>query len=166
MSAHDVKDTIDLAIEKSGVYKVKLRHKPRLLSDNGACYLAKDLKEYLARKDMQHTRGKPYHPMTQGKIERYHRTMKNIVKLQNYYFPWELEREIHSFVDYYNYERVHESLDNMTPADVYNGRTQEIQTLRDIVKKETMQQRRRKNLGLMPLKRNVIKPAELRESVS
>lgn len=166
MSVDDVKDTIDLAIEKSGVGTVKVKHRPRLLSDNGACYLAQDLKDYLTRKDMKHTRGRPYHPMTQGKIERYHRTMKNIIKLQNYYFPWELEQEIDSFVQYYNQERVHESLANMTPADVYYGRAREIQTLRDIVKKQTMQQRRRKNLGLIPLKRDVIKPAVLRETVS
>lgn len=166
MSADDVKATLDLAIEKSDVAGVKVKHKPRLLSDNGACYVAKDLQEYLVDKEIKHTRGKPYHPMTQGKIERYHRTMKNIIKLQNYYLPWELEQEISSFVKYYNHERVHESLDNMTPADVYNGRAREIQTLRNRVKKETMQQRRRKNLGLMPLQRDVIKPAVLRKNVS
>ena len=104
--------------------------------------------------------------MIQGKIERYHRTMKNIIKLQNYYLPWELEQEISLFVKYYNNERVHESLDNMTPADVYYGRAKEIQTLLDIFKKKTLQQRRRKNLGLMPLQRDVIKPAVLRKSVS
>ena len=85
MSAEDVKDTLDLAVQKSGIDQVKVRHRPRLLSDNGACYIAKDLQEYLAEKEMVHTRGRPYHPMTQGKIERYHRTMKNIIKLQNYY---------------------------------------------------------------------------------
>jgi putative transposase len=166
MSADDVKDTLDLAIEKSCIDKVKVKHRPRLLSDNGACYVAKDLQEYLADREMKHTRGRPYHPMTQGKIERYHRTMKNIVKLQNYYFPWELEREIKSFVEYYNHERVHESLSNMTPADVYFGRARRIQTMRDIVRKQTLQQRRRKNLGLPPLEMDVIKPAVLRESVS
>ena len=166
MSAGDVKDTLDLAIQKSGVDKVKVRHKPRLLSDNGPCYLAKDLKEYLAGKEMSHTRGRPYHPMTQGKIERYHRTMKNIIKLQNYYLPWELEKEINAFVEYYNHERVHESLDNMTPADVYHGRAREIKTMRNIVKDQTLRQRRRKNLGLPPLKMDVIKPTVLRESVS
>ena len=46
---------------------------------------------------MTHTRGAPYHPMTQGKIERYHRSMKNIVKLHNYYFPWELEQELSQY---------------------------------------------------------------------
>jgi len=166
MSTEDVKDTLDLAIQKSGVDTVKVRHRPRLLSDNGACYLAKDLQDYLAEREMGHTRGRPHHPMTQGKIERYHRTMKNIIKLQNYYLPWELEREINSFVEYYNHGRVHESLDNMTPADVYYGRAREIRMLRNIVKEQTLRQRRRKNLGLPPLKSDVIKPAVLRESVS
>jgi transposase InsO family protein len=166
MSAEDVKDTLDLAVQESGIDKVKVRHRPRLLSDNGACYLAKDLQEYLAEKEMAHTRGRPYHPMTQGKIERYHRTMKNIIKLQHYYLPWDLEREINSFVQYYNHERVHESLDNMTTADVYHGRARELKMMRNIVKEQTLLQRRRKNLGLPPLKKDVIKPAVLRESAS
>ena len=166
MTAEDVKDTIDLAIRKSGVGTVKVRHSPRLLSDNGSCYLARNLREYLDDRNIEHIHGRPYHPMTQGKIERYHRTMKNIVKLQNYYFPWELEQEIKAFVDYYNHERVHESLDNMTPADVYYGRNKEIKDMRHIVKKQTLLQRRRKNLGLPALKMDVIKPNVLRESVS
>ena len=64
----------------------------------------------------------PYHPMTQSRIERYHRSMKNVVKLEHYYFPWELENVITDWVEHYNHERYHESLDNVTPADVYNGR--------------------------------------------
>jgi hypothetical protein len=68
--------------------------------------------------------------MTQGKIERYHRTMKNVVKLRNYDMPWELEEEICRFVQHYNHERVHEALDNLTPADVYEGRSWEIQSAR------------------------------------
>ena len=71
---------------------------------------------------MGHTRGAPYHPMTQGKIERYHRSMKNVVKLEHYYYPWELEKVIAKWVEHYNHERYHESLDNVTPADVYEGR--------------------------------------------
>jgi len=166
MSADDVTATLDLALETSGGATAKLRHKPRLLSDNGACYVAKDLQGYLADKEITHTRGKPYHPMTQGKIERYHRSMKNIIKLQNYYLPWELEEEIRLFVNYYNYERVHESLDNMTPADVYCGRDAEIRKLREVVKQQTLEQRRRKNLGLRPLPDREIRPAMLRECIS
>ena len=60
--------------------------------------------------------------MTQGKIERYHRSMKNVVKLQNYYLPWELEAEIAKFIDYYNNERYHEAINNLIPVDMYYGR--------------------------------------------
>jgi putative transposase len=56
--------------------------------------------------------------MTQGKIERYHRSMKNVVKLQTFYFPWELEQAIEGFVTYDNNAQYHESLIDLTPADV------------------------------------------------
>jgi putative transposase len=146
MNAEDVKDLLEEAVRKTGVGHVAVRYRPRLLSDNGSCYLSKDLAEYLANKGMDHTRGKPYHPMTQGKIERYHRSMKNVVNLQKYYFPWELEQEIARFVEYYNNERYHESLGNVTPADVYFGRFREIITRREEIKRRTMKQRKRYNL--------------------
>ena len=166
MSSEDVKLTLDQAIEKTGVTNVKVRHKPRLLSDNGPCYVSKELKEYLDDKGMDHTRGKPYHPQTQGKIERYHRTMKNIVKLKNYYLPWELEQEIKQFVNYYNNERVHESINNMTPADVLFGRDKEIQTARKLIKSMTLKNRKFVNMGLVPSNQKAIRPADIRESVS
>jgi len=107
MAADDVKQTLDLAIERTGVADVKVQHKPRLLSDNGPCYVSKELPTYLDKNEIEHTRGAPYHPQTQGKIERWHRTMKNIVKLNTYFLPWELEQELEQFVSYYNYQRVH-----------------------------------------------------------
>jgi len=61
----------------------------------------------------------PYHSMTQGKIEKYHRSMKNVVKQNNYSYPSQLIAEIESFVEYNNNKRYHESLNNVTPADVY-----------------------------------------------
>ena len=75
---------------------------------------------------MDQVHGKPNHPQTQGKIERYHRTMKNVVKLDNYYAPEELERALEAFVYRYNNQRYHESLNNLTPADVYCGRGEQI----------------------------------------
>ncbi|MDG2306054.1 MAG: integrase core domain-containing protein, partial [Candidatus Binatia bacterium] len=83
---------------------------------------------------------------TQGKIERYHRSMKNVVKLENYYSPWELERAIGRFVEHYNHRRYHESLDNVTPADAYHGRRTAILTHREQIKKKTMSRRKRQNL--------------------
>ena len=97
---------------------------------------------------MTHTRGAPYHPMTQGKIERYHRTMKNVVKLEHYYLPGELEQAIGQFVHHYNHERYHESLDNITPADMYYGRYQQIMDDRAMIKQQTLKQRRCENLKL------------------
>ena len=52
--------------------------------------------------------------MTQGKIERYHRSMRNVVKLGTYYYPWQLEQAIGKFVEHYNHHRYHESLNNVT----------------------------------------------------
>ena len=150
MSAGDVKNTLDLAVAKTGITGVKVRHRPRLLSDNGSCYLAGDLKDYLAKHGISHTKGKPYHPMTQGKIERYHRTLKNWINLENDYLPWELKHQISRFVDHYNNCRVHKSLDNLTPADVYYGRGREIVTAGNLFKEQTMRRMRRQSLGLIP----------------
>ena len=94
------------------------------------------------------TRGRPYHPMTQGKIERYHRSMKNILFLENYYSPDELTDQLDLFIDYYNNDRHHEALNNLTPADVYYGRKREILTRREQIKKNTMSLRRRHNCSL------------------
>ena len=165
MSAEDVKATLDDALARTGIEKVKVRHRPRLLSDNGPCYISKELGAYLEEKEMSHTRGKPYHPQTQGKIERYHRTMKNVVKLQNYYQSEVLEREIARFVDHYNNERVHESLDNVTPADVYHGRHHEIQTARQLLKMQTLRRRRCYNQGYEPGDEELIRPSLIREGV-
>ena len=91
---------------------------------------------------MTHTRGRPYHPQTQGKIERWHRSMKNQVLLENYYSPSELESRIGEFVAYYNHERYHESLKNLTPADVYYGRGQAVLERREKIKLKTLAMRR------------------------
>jgi transposase InsO family protein len=147
MEATDVTKTLDEALLLTGVQNVRVRHRPRLLSDNGPAYVSKDLREYLEQQGMEHTRGRPYHPQTQGKIERYHRSMKNVIKLQHYYFPWELEAAIRDFVAYYNNRRYHESLDNCTPADVYYGRHHRVLTERDKIKQITMQRRKKEYLA-------------------
>ena len=84
--------------------------------------MAGELAEFLESKGMNHVRGAPYHPQMQGKIERWHQTLKNRVLLNNYYLPTHLEHEIGQFIEYYNHERYHESIDNLTSADVYFGR--------------------------------------------
>ena len=148
MAASDVTETLEDALRATGLSEARVRHRPRLLSDNGPCYISGELKSWLKQQDIEHTRGAPYHPMTQGKIERYHRSMKNVVKLEHYYYPWELEKAITEWVHHYNRERYHESLDNVTPADVFEGRRNEILDQRALVKAKTMTQRKIHNLRL------------------
>lgn len=138
MSAGDVTDTLDDALSFTGLDEVKVNHKPRLLSDNGPCYISGELSDYLEENQMTHTRGRPYHPQTQGKIERWHRSMKNQILLNNYYLPSELQEHLQRFVSYYNHERYHESLDNLTPADVFYGRGDEILKQREMIKQNTL----------------------------
>jgi len=91
MCSDDLENLVQKALEITGLEKDQ---RPKLLSDNGSCYIAKDLKDFVGEEKIIHIHGKPYHPQTQGKIERCHRSMKNIIKLENYYFPEELERQI------------------------------------------------------------------------
>jgi putative transposase len=142
MQASDVTDTLDLALAASGLDQISVAHRPRLLSDNGASYIAGDLAEWLDGKGMAHVRGAPRHPQTQGKIERWHQTLKNRILLEHYYLPGDLEGQVHAFVEHYNHARYHESLDNLTPADVYFGRGQTILLERERIKRQTIASRR------------------------
>ena len=143
MAATDVTDTLDDALAVTGLNQACINHKPRLLSDNGPCYVSGQLADYLKDQNMTHTRGRPYHPQTQGKIERWHRSMKNQILLNHYYFPSELEQQLENFVNYYNYQRYHESLQNLTPADVYYGRGELILKKRKKIKNKTIALRRK-----------------------
>jgi transposase InsO family protein len=142
MTAKDVTATLELALKASGLDVATVVHRPRLLSDNGSSYVSADLAKWLDGQDMDHVRGAPYHPMTQGKIERWHQTLKNRILLENYYLPGDLETEIGAFVANYNHLRYHESLGNLTPADVYFGRGQTILMQRERIKRQTIQNRR------------------------
>jgi len=142
MKAEDVTDTLQLALTASGCDQAHVRHRPRLLSDNGASYISGELADWLEDRQMAHVRGAPYHPQTQGKIERWHQTLKNRILLENYFLPGDLEMQIGNFIEHYNHRRYHESLENLTPADVYFGRGHEILAQRQHIKRQTIQYRR------------------------
>jgi putative transposase len=146
MSADDVTATLELALQASGLDEAAPEQRPRLLSDNGPSYVASDLSDWLHDQGMKHTRGKPYHPMTQGKIERWHLSLKSQILLENYYLPGDLRRAVADFVEHYNHRRYHESLNNLTPADVYFGRGERILQRREEIKHKTIEQRRRLHL--------------------
>jgi putative transposase len=142
MRAEDVTDTLDMALAASGCDQVHVRHKPRLLSDNGPSYIAGELAEYIEANKMSHVRGAPCHPQTQGKIERWHQTLKNRILLENYFLPGDLEAQIGAFIEHYNHQRYHESLNNVTPADAYFGRAETIIKQRERIKRQTIEHRR------------------------
>jgi transposase InsO family protein len=142
MRAEDVTDTLDLALAASGCDSATVLHKPRLLSDNGPSYIAGELAEYIEANKMSYVRGAPCHPQTQGKIERWHQTLKNRILLENYFLPGDLEAQIKAFVEHYNHQRYHESLNNVTPADAYFGRAPAIIKQRERINRQTIEHRR------------------------
>lgn len=91
MKASDVTDRLELALQAFGCDQVNVRHRPRLLSGNGASYIAAELAEWLDDKGMDHVRGAPYHLQKQGKIERWHQTLKSRILLENYCLPGDLQ---------------------------------------------------------------------------
>ncbi len=142
MRASDVTETLDLALAACGLDQVTVVHRPRLLTDNGSSYIAGDLAEWLESRGMAHIRGAPRHPQTQGKIERWHQTLKNRILLENHHLPGELEARVGALVERYNHHRYHESLNNLTPADVYFGRGEAILLERERIKRQTLARRR------------------------
>ena len=140
MQSDDVTATLEQALNASGCDGAQVTHRPRLLSDNGPSYIAGDLAEWLSDRGISHIRGAPFHPQTQGKIERWHQTLKNRILLENYYLPGDLEAQIAAFVAHYNHLRYHEAIANLTPADVYFGRGQTILLERERIKRQTIQE--------------------------
>ena len=169
MKAGDVTDTLELALAASGCDQATVLHKPRLLSDNGSSYVAGDLADWLEEKGMDHVRGAPFHLLPDrrclhrraGTNPRQNRALASdheepfvwgnaplgpflvgLLMLEHYYLPGDLERQIEAFVQHYNHHRYHESLNNVTPSDVYFGRAETILREREKIKKLTIQKRR------------------------
>ena len=97
MRADDVTETLNPTLKASGCDQSKVVHKPRLVSDNGSSYIS-GLAEWLEDQKIDHVRGAPHHPQTQGKSERWHQTLKNRILLENYFLPGALENHIGAFV--------------------------------------------------------------------
>lgn len=145
MRAPDFSEVIEEACEFAGVDAMDEQSRPRIVSDRGSALVSGELAEYLAIKGIRHIFASPYHPQTNGKIERYHRSLKQHVNLNVHETPIEIEDEIRTFIDWYNRRRYHEALGNVTPDDVYFGRKEEILNRRAKLKRRTIENRRRMN---------------------
>ena len=126
MAAGSLIDVVQQAVDLTGMSYVSVEDRTVLLSDNGPGYLSRQFGEYLRLTEIRHIIASPYHPQTNGKIERYRRTIKGEIKLVPYEMPGELKEAIKDFIEYYNHRRYHEGLSDVTPYDVYTGRHPEI----------------------------------------
>ena len=147
MSSGDIIQVVQQAVEFTEQPTVPVEPGPALLTDNGPGFLAKALEEFLTLRAMKHIKASPFHPQTNGKLERYHRTAKARVNLFIYHSPEALSEAMATFVDYYNYRRYHEALGNVAPADVYYDRREAILAQREEVKLRSLNQRRLANLS-------------------
>ena len=154
MSADSLIEVIQEAIDATGMTEVSVEDRTKLLSDNGAGYICRAFRDYLHLVGIRHILAAPFHPQTNGKLERYHQTIKREVTQVPYEFPGQLERAIADFVEYYNFHRYHKALGNVTPADVLHGRREQILQRRKEVKAQTIQRRRDYNQNLKELLRH------------
>ena len=148
MSANSLIEVVQEAVDATGMTDVPIEDRTRLLSDNGSGYISRAFGDYLRLLGIRHILSAPFHPQTNGKVERYQQSLKKEVNQLPYELPSELEMAIAAFVDYYNYHRYHKALGDVTPADVLNGRREEILERRKEVRTQTINHRRDYNHNL------------------
>ena len=151
MSANSLIEVVQEAVDATGMTDVPVENRTRLLSDNGAGYVSRAFRDYLNLVGLGHILAAPYHPQTNGKVERYQQSLKREVNQLPYELPSQLERAIADFVDYYNYRRYHKALSNVTPADVLCGRREAILQRRKEVQILTINRRKDYNQAFREL---------------
>ncbi len=122
MSADSLIEVVQEAVDATGMTDVPVEDRTKLLSDNGAGYISKAFRDYLRLVGIGHILDAPFHPQTNGKVERYQQSLKREVNQLPYELPSQLQQAIADFVDYYNYRRYHKALGDVTPADVLYDR--------------------------------------------
>jgi putative transposase len=147
MTSASISEVVEQAVEWTGMKKVPVQDRTRLVSDNGSSYLSHAFEEYLRMLQIRHIRSAPHHPQTNGKIERFHETLKARLNLLVYTSPEQLRAAMVEFIEFYNHRRYHEGVGNVTPADVYYGRRAEILRRTEEQKRQTLYERFQYNLG-------------------
>ncbi len=147
MTAQSISEVVEQAIESTGQHDVPVADRARLLTDRGSGYLARTFEDYLRMLSIQHILCSPHHPQTNGKLERFHQTLKARVNLLVYTSPESLRAAMAEFIEFYNHRRYHEGISNVTPADMYYGRREDILRRREEKKQRTVLRRIEYNLG-------------------
>jgi transposase InsO family protein len=148
MTSPSLIDVVQDAVDRTGMTDVEVQDRTRLLSDNGSGYISKAFQEYVQLVGIKHIFAAPYHPQTNGKLERYHQTLKRSVNQVPYDVPIDLQRSIEKFVDFYNYRRYHKALKDITPSDMLAGRRNQILERRKEAKGRSLQRRKELNKTL------------------
>ena len=151
MTADSLIEVVQLAIDATGMTEVPVEDHTKLLSDNGSGYVSRAFRDYLHLVGIHHILASPFHPQTNGKLERYHQSIKQEVNQLLYQMPSDLEQAIAAFVDYYNYRRYHKALGNVTPDDVLQGRRDSILARRKEVQAQTLRRRQLQNQQIRQL---------------
>jgi putative transposase len=154
MAADSLIEVVQQAIDATGMTEVPVQDRTKLLSDNGSGYVSRSFRDYLHLVGISHILAAPFHPQTNGKLERYHQSVKREVNQIPYELPGQLEMAIADFVAYYNFHRYHKALGNVTPADVLYHRRERILARRKEVQAETIKRRRIHNQNLRELLRH------------
>ena len=150
MTAQSISEVVQQAVEWTGMDQVPVEDRTRFLSDRGPGFLARALEDYLRMLEIRHIYCAPYHPQTNGKLERFHETLKARLNLLVFASPEALRAAMAEFIEFYNYHRYHEGIGNVTPADVYYGRREEILKRRKEQKQATLERRFQYNLDPAP----------------
>ena len=153
MTSDSFIEVVQEAVDRTGMDQVPVTDRTKLLSDNGPGYVSRAFRDYLGMVGIKHILATPFHPQTNGKLERYHQTLKRDVNQVPYELPADLEAAIAAFVGYYNDRRYHKALGNVTPSDVLRGRREQILQRRKEVQAQTIERRRRYNSALRELTR-------------
>ncbi|MDD5095793.1 MAG: integrase core domain-containing protein [Dehalococcoidia bacterium] len=151
MTANSLIEVIQEAVDATGMTDIPIEDRTKLLSDNGSSYVSRAFRDYLGLVGIHHIRAAPFHPQTNGKVERYQQSLEREVNQLPYELPSQMERAIADFVDYYNYHRYHKALANVTPSDVLYGRREQILERRKEVRTQTLNHRRTYNQALTEL---------------
>ena len=151
MTSDSFIEVVQDAVDRTGMTEVPVADRTKLLSDNGSGYVSRAFGGYLRLVGIRHILATPYHPQTNGKLERYHQTIKRDVNQVPYELPSDLDAAIASFVSCYNCRRYHMALGNVTPVDVLTGRREQILQRRKEVQAQTIDRRRSYNKTLREL---------------